>query len=630
MGVMEKNFIDPRSAVPCRTVAFTNNGKYLVEANYLGFITIRSVSDGTIVNRFLGQTALVETIRFEKKTENLFLVGAGFEGYRDFGVAKIFDFPQGNRIGELRGHEDDITDITFLEGIDRRVVTVGLDKKVKVHNLSNPLLNWTWEGYTDYLNMVSYRPMHDGQFAIAGDLDYTYVLDANQKKIIAQLLTPGDSNGLIWSPDGRFLIVGDDHAELHYFDANTNWEKVSTTKLGGAVKKTVKDPLFQDMAVSACYDGKIWSFPLFPSGKSEDNFVIVERQKGLWGINVDVTETHISTPSFFDRAFLLKRNKFGIAQEYVGGEPQPTYGANWITVSNTTEHIAITHDDGKIRLREKSSGKLIKVFGGDTQSLFMGVCFHPILPLLATIDFYGEVWVYNWQNGELQQRFEMPFGPGISVDFSVDGKFLAVGGYRWDGWVLPCNNDGVLQKPIALEKPNKGVIKNINFTEENNILTAAGDGSIVFHEFNGSEWKASKHLKTNPPMELCNGVAYSKIKNIIYSVSRDQTLRAFHGKTGENILIGLAHTRSVKSVAVSDCGNYVVTGSYDRSILIWEADTLKPKLPPLRNSNAGISCVRTHNDVVYSCSFDGVVSAWNLKTGRVIWAKDSFDSFSNI
>ncbi len=625
----DNNNIDPRSAVPCRTVAFTTDGKHLVEANYLGFITIRSTIDGSIVNRFLGQTALVETIRFEKRTGSLFLVGAGFEGYRDFGVAKIFDFPDGNRIGELRGHEDDITDIAFLEGVDRRIATVGLDKRVKVHNLSNPKSSWTWEGYTDYLNMVSYRPLHDGQFAIAGDSDFTYVLDANEKKTIAELLTPGDSNGLIWSPDGRYLIVGDDHADLHYFDSKSNWEKVSTTKLGGAVKKTVKDPLFDDRAVSACYDGKVWSFPLYPTGKVEDNFVVVERRKGLWGINVDVTKTHVSTPSFFDRAFLMKRNELGIAQEDIGNPPQPTYGANWVAISNTHDHIAITHDDGHIRLRKKDNGELINVFGGDTNSLFMGACFHPTLPLLATIDFYGEVWVYNWLTGKLNQKFEMPFGPGISVDYSLDGKFLAVGGYRWDGWVLPSDENGKLQKPIALEKPNKGVIKNIIFTEDNNVVTASGDGSVVFHEFNGTDWKVKKHLRTDPPMELCNGVAYSKVRNRIYSVSRDQTVRAFDAETGKNTLTGFSHTRSVKSVAVSDCGNYVVSGSYDRTILIWDADTLKPKLPPLRNANAGISCVRIHDNKVYSCSFDGVISAWDLKTGRPIWVKDSFDSFSN-
>lgn len=621
--------IDPRSAVPCRTVAFTTDGLYLVEANYLGFITIRSTTDGSIINRFLGQTALVETIRFEKRTDKLFLVGAGFEGYRDFGVAKIFDFPNGNRIGELKGHEDDITDIAFLEGDDRRIVTVGLDKRVKVHNLSTPTSNWTWEGYTDYLNMVSARPMHDGQFAIAGDSDYTYVIDANQKKTIAELLTPGDSNGLIWSPDGKYLIVGDDHADLHYFDSALNWEKVSITKLGGAIKKTARDPFFPDRAAAACYDGKIWSFPLFPTKESKDNFVLVERRKGLWGINVDVTKTHISAPSFFDRAFLMKRNALGVAAEDIGPPPQPTYGANWIAVSQIHDFIAITHDDGYIRLRKRANGELVKVIGGDTNSLFMGACFHPSLPLIATIDFYGEVWIYNWDSGNLVQKYEMPFGPGISVDYSSDGKFLAVGGYRWDGWVLPSDITGKLLDPIALEKPNKGVIKNIIFTEDNNVVTASGDGSIVFHEFNGTNWKVKKHLKTDPPMELCNGVAYSKIHNKIFSVSRDQTVRAFDAETGKNLSTGFAHTRSVKSVAVSNCGNYVVSGSYDRTIIIWDTFSLKPKLPPLRNANAGISCVRIANNFIYSCSFDGVITAWNLENGRQQWIRDSFDSFNN-
>lgn len=622
--------IDPRSAVPCRTVAFSPDGKFLTEANYLGFITIRSTNDGRIVNRFLGQTALVETIRFEQQTSNLFLVGAGFEGYRDFGAAKVFDFPTGNRIGELKGHWDDITDIAFLEGRGQRVVTVGLDRKVIVHNLTNPSRNWKWEGYTDYLNMVSARPMFDGNFAIAGDSDFTYVLDSNKKKVIAEIYTPGDSNGLIWSPDGRYLIVGDDHADLYYFDSQSNWEKVATTKLGGAVKKTVRDPLFGNRGVSACYDGRVWSFPLFPTNNVSDNFIVAERRKGLWGINVDVTKNHIATPSFFDRAFLLKRNENGIAGEDIGEEPKPTYGANWVAVCSNKPIIAISHDDGFIRIRKKEDGSLLKVIGGHTNSLFMGCCFHPNLPILATIDFYGEVWLYDWENDKLLQRHEMTFGPGISVDFSKDGKFLVVGGYRWDGWVFPVSDSGHLETPIALEKPNKGVIKNINFTPENDILAAAGDGSVVFHGYSNGKWYVKKHIKTEPAMELCNGVAFSKNRNTIYAVSRDQTLRSFDGDSGQLLAIGLAHTRSVKTVATSECGKYVVTGGYDRTILIWDAETLKPKLPPMRNTNAGISSVRIENGVVYSCSFDGVITAWNLSNGRLIWQRDSFDSFSNL
>ena len=193
---MSKGNFNPKSSVPCRTVAFSGDGKYLAEVNYLGFITIRSSETGEVINRFMGQTTLSESIRFEPFTNILYVAGAGFEGYRDFGCVKAYDIPSGERILELKGHHDDVIDLCFLSGSKRRVVTVGLDGNVITHNLSENT-QWRWEDYNEYINTCSPRPNFDGQFAIAGDSDYTFVLDANNNSIVAKLYTPNDSNGLI-------------------------------------------------------------------------------------------------------------------------------------------------------------------------------------------------------------------------------------------------------------------------------------------------------------------------------------------------------------------------------------------------------------------------------------------------
>jgi|SanBayMetagenome_1026888.scaffolds.fasta_scaffold01393_4 WD40 repeat protein len=634
---MGAQFIDPRTAVPCRTVAFTPDGKYLVEANYLGFITIRSTIDGKIYERFLGQTALVETIRIEPQTNLLFLVGAGFEGNRDFGVIKIFEIPSGSYVGEIQGHSDDITDITFLHGNKRLLVSVALDKSVIVHDLENNTCFWKWDKYSNYLNMCSARPNHEFQFAVIGDAAQSYVLDANKQNIIAELYTPGDSNGLIWSPDGRYLIIGDDHSVLQYFDSLKNWDKIYETKIGGAVKRTFIDPFFDNRGIAASYDGKLWSFSLYPPNNAKDirePFVIRDKTQGLWGINVAATKTHIAVPSFCDRAYLFKRDNKGFAADVVGDHPNPTYGANWVALSKskTNSLMAISHDDGFLRFRCENNGSFAFTLGGDTKSLFMGCTYHPTLPIISVIDFYGEIFVYDYEDQRLLQRYQLPFGPGISLDFSPCGNYLVAGGYRWDPYVLvfdpnSCNITG----HILLDKPNKSVVKNVIFNSHNDIVIAAADGSVIYYSYSDSgKWDMKLHIETTPSMELCNGVAFCEKRNVIYAVSRDQTIRAFDSSNGKQIAIGYGHTRSVKSVCVSTCTNYVITSSYDRTILIWNADTLKAILPPLRNANAGVSCVREKNGHIYSCSFDGFVCCWELANGRLLWGKDSFDSYTDI
>lgn len=447
--------IDPRTATPCRTVVFSADESRLIEANYLGFLTIRDAVNGRILSRFLGQTALVETLRFWPQKNALLLVGAGFEGYRDFGVVKQISFPDGERVREFKGHADDITDVSVGGEAQDIIASVGLDRRLVVHDSDSSEPKWIWDKYEDYLNMCAIQPGAGGLIAIAGDSPFTYVLNAQNGAVVAQLDTPGDCNGLAWSRDGRYLIVGDDHGILKYFDGSAHWKNTLECPLGGAIKKTVIDPTAgTNQGIAACYDGKIWTFPLSPTSKQEPN-VIVERTRGMWGINVDATTSRIAAPSFGDRAFLFRRTGTNSLAEPIGEQPRATYGANFIALSPDGRFAYTSHDDGRIRVRSTDDGRLCSAFGGETLSLLMGVAIHPNGKLLASIDFYGCLWLYNLLTEKVIATHELPFGPGISLSFSKNGNYLAVGGYRWDGHVFAVSVEQGehLRYLHALEKP---------------------------------------------------------------------------------------------------------------------------------------------------------------------------------
>jgi WD40 repeat protein len=627
--------IDPRTATPCRTAAFSADGTTLVEANYLGFITVRDARTGQVARRFLAQTALVETVRYEDGTGNLLLVGAGFEGGRDFGAAKVIDPQTGRRLRELRGHTDDATDIISLPGSRRRAVTVGLDRRVIVHDLDEPARTWVWTDYEDYLNTCSHRPGHDGQFAVAGDSPHTYVLDANAHSVVAKLETPGDCNGLAWSDDGRYILVADDHGRVLYFDASQKWKLVGESKVGGAAKRMVVDPASPSRVLTACYDGRVWSVPRSPDGGTPE--VKVDRRRGMWGINVAATKDRIAVPSYFDRAYLLARDANGLATEDVGPEPGATFGCNWVAVHPGGKEVAITHDDGRIRVRDAATGELLRSLGPDSHSLYMGAAFHPRLPLLATVDFYGEVLVYDYASGKVVWRKDMGFGPGICVDYSPCGGFLAIGGYSWRGRLLTLGEDGLPVRVDELEAAARGVWKSLAFASPARLLVASGDGALLVYEKGQERWTPRGAIRGTPPMELSNGVAPSHDGKLAYIVSRDQTLRAFDLETGAEVASGLAHVRGVKTVHASSNGKYVVTGAYDRTVMLWStgasrsnsAGELSVQLPPIRMANSGVSGVRAHGDVVFACSFDGVVYAADASTGRVLWSKNAADAAQN-
>lgn len=595
----------------------------LVEANYLGFVTLRDARSGEGLRRFLGQTALVETVRFETRTGLLLLVGAGFEGERDCGVVKVIDPQTGRRIHELRAHTDDATDVMSLAGERRRVVSVGLDRRVVVTDVVDPRETWVWTGYEDYLNTCAERPRTPGQFAVAGDSPYSYVLDANRRAVVAKLDTPGDTNGLVWSEDGRYLVVGDDAGRLVYFDGDSHFRQAGEARVGGAAKRMVVDPAAPDRALVACYDGRVWSVARSPGGGAP--FIALDRRRGMWGINVAATATRLSVPTFFDRAYLIARDADGRAGQDVGPEPRPTYGSNWLAPHPTRDEIAVTHDDGRVRVLDAATGHLRRTFGPDTESLLMGAAWHPRLPLLAAIDFHGELLIYDERTASVVWRRDLGFGPGITIDFDPSGRWLAAGGYAWEPRMLALGDDGLPVSIRPLDAPNRGVIKSLAFCGPDCLLAASGDGALVVHDREGDRFVASRTVRGTPPMELSNGVAASPDGRVAYLVSRDQSLRAFNLATGEPRGMGLAHVRGVKSVHVSECGTRIVTGASDRTVMIWDASDLSVRLPPVRMANSGISCVRWKKDRVYACSFDGVVSCVDGHDGRLIWHRTSAD-----
>lgn len=593
----------------------------LVEANYLGFVTVRHAQTGDLLRRFLAQTALVETVRFEDETGLLLLVGAGFEGGRDCGVVKMVDPRRGKRVAELRGHTDDVTDVMTVPGARRRIVSVGLDRRVLVHDVDDPQRSWAWTDYEDYLNTCATRPRHEGTVAVVGDSPYTYVLDLDARAVIARLDTPGDTNGLMWSEDGRHVCVGDDAGRLLYFDGAAGWRVAGEVRVGGAAKRMVVDPARPDRALVACYDGRIWSVPRSP-GKGEP-FVEVDRRRGMWGINVAATATRLAVPTFMDRASLLVRDVSARRVSDVGPEAQPTFGCNWIALHPGGDEVATTHDDGCIRVRDAATGALRRVLGPDTQSLLMGGAFHPKLPLFATIDFYGELLVYDTNGGRVQWRRDLGFGPGITVDFSPCGRWLAAGGYHGSGRAIALDEHGEPSRVQELDAPNRGVVKSLCFAGSDRLLVASGDGSLVVHERRGDRFVAVRSIRGTPPMELCNGVAVSPDGRIAYVVSRDQTVRAFDVDTGAEPATGLAHVRGVKTVHVSECGRHVVTGSYDRSVVLWSARDLSVRMPPMRLASSGVSCVRWRRGRVYACSFDGMTWALDGSSGEMLWHRTS-------
>ncbi|KAF1845315.1 WD40 repeat-like protein [Cucurbitaria berberidis CBS 394.84] len=91
-----------------------------------------------------------------------------------------------------------------------------------------------------------------------------------------------------------------------------------------------------------------------------------------------------------------------------------------------------------------------------------------------------------------------------------------------------------------------------------------------------------------------------------------------------------AHTECVYTIQYS--GKYLVSGSRDKTIRIWNLDTLRLVHPPLAGHTASVLCLqfdeRPDQDIVVSGGSDCRVILWRFSTGRIIKEIDKAHSES--
>ncbi|CAE7067179.1 unnamed protein product [Rhizoctonia solani] len=550
------------------SLAFSPNNACVASGTLKGTIWVWDVQSGQpILGPLTGHTKAIYSLVYSHGG-SLIISGS------DDCTVCMWDATTGKPVGTpLLGHTDIVRSIATSQR-DNQIVSGSYDKTIRVWNMQTgrPVFD-PITGHTGYVTSVAISPT--GELVVSGSSDHTvYVWDIQTGQVVA-----GPFSLPIWaysvaiSPDNVHISIGLVVGSIQIWDLTTG------TPVSGQLRahlQAVSVLMYSPdgtRIISYSDDGSLSLFDAHSATVADDTLLV--DPESILSIDISSDGKHIVSGSDRDTLRIWDRMNGELVYGPLTGH---TASVHFVRYSPDGGRILSCSDDGTLRQWDARNG--------------------------------GPIRVYSLNEYPSSSQLSLPFYIFRCATYSPDGCYIAtassgsgicVWGSDSDEWVLGFTELRVLS---------------IEFTADGMTLIAGcKDGTVQMWNA-----KTGELVSSIQPRSILDVSAFAFSADRLYNVLVDDVLPQRSNlqrsvtRTGESAPGAFdGHTNNVSSVQFSPDGTRIVSGSWDKTVHVWDANTGTSISGALTGHTDDINSVAYSPDGTYvaSASDDTTIRIWD-------------------